>query len=58
MFKRIWLIFKRDLKVNLREAMPLYIIIAPILLAVGINLLSPGINDTTVNVALIEGENT
>ncbi len=57
MFKRIWLIFKRDLKVNLREAMPLYIIIAPILLAVGINLLSPGINDTTVNVALIEGEN-
>ncbi len=57
MLKRIWLIFKRDLKVNLREAMPIYIIIMPILFAIGINLLSPGINDTTVNIAMIKGEN-
>ena len=58
MLKKIWIIFKRDLKVNLRDALPMYIIVAPLLLAVGINLVSPSVNDTTVNLALIEGENT
>jgi len=56
--KRIWTIFTRDLKVMFRQSIAIMIIFAPIILAVGINLLSPGINDTTVNVALIEGENT
>lgn len=55
MLKRIWAIFKRDIKVNLRDTLSLYIIIAPLLLAVGINLISPSINDTTVNLALVEG---
>ena len=57
MLKRIWTIFIRDLKVNMREFMTLYIIIIPLLLAVGINFISPGINDTSVNLALIKGEN-
>ena len=57
MFKKILTIFKRDLKVNLRETITVYIIIAPLLLAVGINLITPGINDTTVNIALVENEN-
>ena len=57
MLKKIWIIFKRDVKVNLRDTLPLYIIIAPLLLAVGINLVSPSVNDTTVNLALIDGEN-
>ena len=58
MLKKIWVIFTRDLKVNLRDSLPLFIIIAPLLLAVGINLISPSVNDTTVNLALIEGENS
>lgn len=56
MIKRLWFIFIRDLKVNTREFISLYIIVVPILFAILINLLSPGINDTTVNLALIEGE--
>ena len=42
MLKKVWTIFKRDIKVNFREAMSIYIIIAPLLLAVGINLVTPG----------------
>jgi len=57
MLKKIWIIFIRDLRVNTREFMTLYMMIIPLILAVGINLLSPGINDTSVNFALIENEN-
>lgn len=58
MLKRIFAIFARDIKVNTRDAMSLMIIIIPLIMAVGINLLSPGVNDTTVNIAVVEGENT
>ncbi len=57
MFRRIWTIFKRDLKVNSKDFISLYIIVVPILFAVLINLFAPGINDTTINLALVEGEN-
>ena len=57
MFRKILTIFRRDLKVNLKDALALYIIIFPILFAIAINLFTPGINDTTVNLALLEGEN-
>lgn len=57
MFRRIWTIFKRDLKVNTKDFISLYIFVVPILFAVLINLFAPGINDTTINLALIEGEN-
>ena len=57
MFRRIWTIFKRDLKVNSKDFISLYIFVVPILFAVLINLFAPGINDTTINLALIEGEN-
>lgn len=57
MLKKIWTIFIRDLKVNTRETITLIILIIPLLLAVGINLITPGINDTTVNVALVRNEN-
>ena len=58
MLKKIWIIFIRDIRVNTREFMTLYMMIIPLVLAVGINFLSPGINDTSVNLALIENENT
>lgn len=57
MFRRIWTIFKRDLKVNSKDFISLYILVIPILFGVLINLFAPGINDTTINLALIEGEN-
>lgn len=57
MFKRIWTIFSRDLKVNTKDFLSLYIILVPIIFAVLINIFAPGINDTTVNLALLEDEN-
>lgn len=57
MIKKIGTIFLRDLRVNTREFLALYILIIPVILAIGINLLTPSINDTSVNLALIEGEN-
>ena len=57
MLKRIWIIFTRDLRVNTREFMTIYMMVIPLLLAVGINFLSPGVNDTSVNLALIKNEN-
>lgn len=57
MIKKIWNIFLRDLKANMRDFVSLYIIIVPLLFGIVINIFTPGINDTTVNLALLEGEN-
>jgi ABC-2 type transport system permease protein len=57
MLKKIWFIFLRDIRVNLRELMTIYMLVIPLILAVGINFLSPGINDTSVNLALVKDEN-
>ncbi|MGX7109629.1 ABC transporter permease [Facklamia miroungae] len=57
MLKRIWIIFNRDLKVNAKDALSLYILLIPFLLGLAINLFSPGITDTSIRFALIEGEN-
>ena len=57
MIKKMFRIFFRDAKVNLRDFLSLYIILAPILFAVVINLLAPGITDTDVRVAFVKGDN-
>ena len=57
MLKKIWFIFMRDIKVNLRDFISLYILLVPILFAVGIRLLVPSVNDTTVDLALLDGDN-
>lgn len=57
MLKKIIAIFRRDLKINVKDFFSLYILLVPILFGVLINIFAPGINDTTVNLALIEGEN-
>jgi ABC-type multidrug transport system permease subunit len=57
MIKKMIVIFLRDFKVNFRDFLTVYLIIAPILFAIGINLLAPSINETTVNLALIDGDN-
>jgi len=57
MLKKIITIFLRDLKVSTRGFLTLYILVTPILIAICINLLTPSVNNTTVNLAMIEGEN-
>ena len=57
MIWKILMIFKRDLKVSVRNFITIYIIVVPIIFAVIINVFSPGINDTTVEIVILEGEN-
>lgn len=57
MIRKIFLIFKRDLKTGIRDFMTLYIIMVPVIFAIMINVFSPGINDTTVEIVLLQGEN-
>jgi hypothetical protein len=57
MLTKIWEIFNRDVKVSLRNSISLFILIIPLVLSIGINLFTPGINDTTVNIAFLDGEN-
>jgi ABC-type Na+ efflux pump permease subunit len=52
------MIFKRDMKVSVRNFITLYIIVVPVIFAVIINIFSPGINDTTVEIVLLKGENS
>jgi hypothetical protein len=57
MLKKIFIIFWRDVKVSVRNFITLYILVVPIIFAIMINVFSPGINDTTVEIALLKGEN-
>ena len=57
MFKKILAIFNRDFLSSKRDAMAVYIMVIPIILAIGISLLAPGLNDTTVSVALLKSDN-
>lgn len=56
MLKKAWTIFRRDLKVNSKDFLSLYILAIPVIFAVLINIFTPGINDTTVTLALVKGE--
>jgi len=58
MFKKMLTIFLRDLSVSYRDFMSLFMIVIPIILALAVNAFAPGIEDTTVNLVFIEGENT
>ena len=57
MLRKIWAIFIRDLKINTREFITIWIMSVPVLFALVINALAPSINDSTVRLALVEGEN-
>ncbi len=56
MIRKIWHILWRDLRVSIRDFMALYIMVFPIIFALAINAFTPSINDTTINLALIEGD--
>lgn len=57
MLRRIIIIFLRDFKVNTRDFIALYILLVPLIFGIGINLLAPSVNDTTVEIAVVENEN-
>ena len=56
MIKKITTLFLRDLKSASRDSMAVYIIVVPILIAIAITLFTPGLNDTTVNLALLKDD--
>lgn len=57
MIRKILILFQRDLKTSVRNFITLYILVVPVIFAIMINVFSPGINDTTVEIVLLEGEN-
>ncbi len=56
--KNILKIFFRDLKTARRDSMAFIIIVMPILLAFVINIFASGLNDTTVNLVLLEDDSS
>ncbi len=56
MFTKVIKIFLKDLKIASRDAMLLYIIVIPILLAVGISFFAPGVTDTSVKLAMLKDD--
>jgi ABC-type Na+ efflux pump permease subunit len=58
MIKKIFAVFKRDLLSSRRDFLAIYIMVAPLLLAVGITLFAPGLNDTTVKLAMLKSDDS
>ena len=56
MLKKIWAIFARDARVSLRDGLSIMLLIVPIMFGFAIKWLAPSVNDTTVSIALLEGE--
>ncbi len=56
MLRKIFRIFIRDIKSTRREPIAIYIVFAPVLLAIAITLFAPGLNDTTVNLAMLKSD--
>jgi len=53
---KIFQIFKRELKTTRRDSMAMLIAILPIVLAIAITQFAPGLNDTTVNLAMLKSD--
>lgn len=56
MMKKIIRIFRKDATIATRDAMLIYIIVIPILLAIGILFFAPGVTDSAVKVAMFESD--
>jgi len=50
--KKIWTIFRRDLKSSFRDSMVLYILVMPFLIAIILNLLTASTSGTALNVVV------
>lgn len=53
---KMFRIFMRDVKVNTRDFMALYIMLFPILFSVAILIFTPGVSDTSVNLAVLSSD--
>ena len=49
-------IFKRDALIGSRDMLTLYIILIPLLMAVAIHFLAPGLSDNVIRIAMVETE--
>ncbi|MCP4361199.1 MAG: ABC transporter permease [Chloroflexi bacterium] len=58
MFRKIWSIFMRDLRVNMRDFIALYILLVPLIFGFGIQALAPSVNETTIRLALLESDSS
>ena len=58
MLKKLFIIFKKDFLISRRDSMALFIMIMPIVLALGVRLFTPGLNDTTVNLAMLKSDDS
>jgi len=56
MINKLFIIFKKDFLTARRDAMATYIMVVPLILAVGITLFAPGLNDTTVKLAMLKSD--
>ena len=56
MLKKLIVILKKDFVTARRDAMAIYIMVIPLVLAVGITLFAPGLNDTTVKLAMLRDD--
>lgn len=54
--KKLFALFGRDLLSSRRDTMLIYIMVFPLIFALAISLFAPGLNDTAVNVAVLEGD--
>lgn len=50
--KKIWSVFKRDVKIASKDPLAFWIFLAPLVFACIINSMVPGVNDSTVNLAI------
>jgi ABC-2 type transport system permease protein len=58
MIKKLFVILKKDFINARRDAMATYIMVVPLLLAVGITFFAPGLNDTTVKLAMLKSDDS
>jgi len=56
MINKLFIIFQKDFLSARRDAMATYIMVIPLILAVGITLFAPGLNDTTVKLAMLKSD--
>ncbi len=56
MLSKAFRIFRKDAKIATRDAMLIYIIVIPIILAIGILLFAPGITDSATTVAMLSSD--
>lgn len=56
MLKKIVKIFRKEIKVGLRDGIILIILIMPLIMAFGIKILAPGITDLAIKVAILEND--